>query len=44
MLRDVQERGAEQLGWGLDELLTKTLAAMAASEDTINEEMEKENV
>ena len=38
----VIERGAEQLGWGLDELLTKTLAAMAASEDTINEEMEKE--
>ena len=42
--RDVIERGAEQLGWELDELLTKTLAAMAASEDTINEEMEKENV
>ena len=42
--REVIERGAEQLGWGLDELLTKTLAAMAASEDTINEEMEKENV
>ena len=42
--REVIERGAEQLGWGLDELLTKTLAAMAASEDTINEELEKENV
>ena len=42
--REVIERGAEQLGWGLDELLTKTLAAMAASEDIINEEMEKENV
>ena len=42
--REVIERGAEQLGWELDELLTKTLVAMAASEDTINEEMEKENV
>ena len=42
--REVIERGAEQLGWELDELLTKTIAAMAASEDTINEEMEKENV
>ena len=42
--REVIESGAEQLGWELDELLTKTLTAMAASEDIINEEMEKENV
>ena len=39
--REVIERGAIQLGWDLDELLTKTLAAMAATEDTIRAEMEK---
>ena len=39
--REVIERGAEQLGWELEKLLTMTLAAMAASEDYINEEMEK---
>ena len=39
--REVIERGAAQLGWDLDELLTKTLAAMAATEDTIRAEMEK---
>jgi predicted hydrolase (HD superfamily) len=37
--REVIERGAEMLGWELDELLTKTLEAMKASEDIINEEM-----
>jgi predicted hydrolase (HD superfamily) len=37
--RDVIENGAEMLGWELDELLTKTLEAMAASEDTINSAM-----
>jgi predicted hydrolase (HD superfamily) len=37
--RDVIENGAEMLGWELDELLTKTLEAMAASEDTINNAM-----
>ena len=37
--REVIERGAEQLGWELDKLLDLTLQAMAASEDTINEEM-----
>ena len=42
--REVIERGAKQLGWELEKLLTMTLAAMAASEDYINEEMEKENV
>jgi predicted hydrolase (HD superfamily) len=37
--REVIERGANQLGWELNDLLDKTLQAMAASEDTINEEM-----
>ena len=41
--RDVINRGAEQLGWDLDKLLTMTLAAMAASEDTINAEMDRYN-
>lgn len=34
--------GADQLGWELTRLLTMTLEAMAASEDTINVEMEAE--
>ena len=38
--REVIARGAQQLGWELDELLEKTLRAMAASEDTIKAEME----
>lgn len=37
---DEIERGAEQLGWELDELLEKTLEAMKASENIINAEME----
>ena len=36
------ERGAQQLGWDLEKLLTMTLQAMAASEDTINAEMTAE--
>ena len=40
--REVIERGAEQLGWDLEKLLTMTLQAMAASEDTINAEMAAE--
>lgn len=40
--REVIQRGAGQLGWELTKLLTMTLAAMAASEDTINTEMEAE--
>ena len=39
--REVIERGANMLGWELNELLTKTLEAMKASEDVIAEEMEK---
>ena len=38
--REVIERGAAQLGWELDKLLEMTLRAMAASEDTINAQME----
>ena len=37
--REVIERGAEQLGWDLEKLLTMTLQAMAATEDTIQAEM-----
>ena len=40
--REGIERGAEQLGWELDKLLTMTLEAMKATEDEINAEMEKE--
>jgi predicted hydrolase (HD superfamily) len=39
--REVIERGAGLLGWELDELLTKTLEAMRASEDVINAEVEE---
>ena len=38
--REVIERGAQQLGWELEKLLTMTLQAMAASEETINAELE----
>ncbi len=40
--REVIARGADQLGWGLDELLEKTLEAMKASEDIVRAEMEAE--
>lgn len=40
--REVIARGAEQLGWELDELLSRTLQAMAATEDEINAQMEAE--
>ena len=40
--REVIERGAEQLGWDLDKLLTMTLQAMAAKEDIINDKMAAE--
>ena len=39
--REVIERGAEQLRWELDKLLTMTLEAMKATEDEINTEIEK---
>lgn len=38
--REVIERGAQQLGWELEKLLTLTLKAMAESEDEIIAEME----
>ena len=41
--REVTERGAEQLGWELEKLLTMTLSAMAATEDRIQEEMDALN-
>ena len=37
--REVIERGAEQLGWELDELLEQTRQAMADTEDLIQQEM-----
>ena len=37
--REVIERGAAQLGWELEKLLTMTLQAMQACEDTINNEL-----
>ena len=37
--REVIERGAEQLGWELEKLLTMTLQAMAENEDVINAEL-----
>ena len=37
--REVIERGADQLGWQLDKLLTMTLEAMKATEDEINEKV-----
>ena len=36
--REVIQRGANQLGWELEKLLTMTLEAMKASEDLINSE------
>lgn len=36
--RDVIKTGAQQLGWSLDELMDKTLQAMRACEDKLNEE------
>lgn len=40
--REVIERGAAQLGWDLEKLLTMTLQAMAATEDEIKAEMDAE--
>ena len=38
--RDVIRQGAENLGWELDELLGKVLAAMAESEAAVAQELE----
>lgn len=40
--REVIERGTAQLGWDLEKLLTLTLQAMAACEDEINLQVEKD--
>ena len=40
--REVIERGAEQLDWPLEKLLTMTMQAMADSEEEINREVEAE--
>ena len=37
--REVIERGAEQLGWPLEKLLTMTLQVMADSEEEIQKQM-----
>ena len=42
--REVIERGAQQLGWELEKLLTMILQAMADCEDTIHAEMGKEDL
>lgn len=39
--REVIERGAKQLGWELDKLLSMTLQAMADTEDKLQSEIEK---
>lgn len=38
--RDIIAKGAEMLGWELDELLNNTLEAMKATEDEINKELD----
>ncbi len=38
--REVIQRGADQLGWELEKLLTMTMEAMKTTEDTINAECE----
>ena len=40
--RDVIKRGAEKLGWELDELMEKTLLAMQEREDYIEEAIKRE--
>lgn len=39
--REVISTGAERLGWGLDELLEKTILAMRSCEESVNREMEE---
>ena len=39
--RDIIQKGAEQLGWPLDELFEKTILAMRIDEDKINKYMEE---
>ncbi len=37
--RDVIRKGAEELGWELDELFSKTILAMRSCEESVNREM-----
>ena len=37
--RSIVEKGAQMLGWELDELLEKTILAMRECEDKVNEEV-----
>lgn len=39
--RDIIKRGAEILGWSLDELLEKTIMAMRSCEESINDSMKE---
>lgn len=39
--RDIIRKGAEQLGWELDELFLKTIEAMRSCEDAVNMQMEQ---
>ena len=39
--RDIIAQGAERLGWTLDELMEKTLSAMAATEDEVTAELKE---
>lgn len=38
--RDVIQKGAEELGWSLEELFNKTILAMRSCEESVNEQME----
>lgn len=38
--RDVIEKGATQLGWTLDQLMSQTILAMRSCEDSVNVQME----
>ena len=40
--RDVIEKGAEMLGWDLNDLLQQTLDAMKACEESVNTQMSAE--
>lgn len=39
--RDIIQKGAELLGWSLDETLEKTIMAMRACEESVNESMKE---
>lgn len=40
--RDIIRKGAEELGWTLEELMEKTILAMRSCEDQVNKAMEAE--